>query len=130
MEKRRRFVRTLRLSLAVMLGLWAAGPLPAAFAQPADEAAVEPAESPDGDEATAEPGLLTVNSDAVRLNFEGADIREVIHTIAATLGIHYIIDPRVQGQVTIRTASDIPRDELLPMFHQIFAQQRGVGQPG
>ncbi len=120
MEKRWRFVRTLRLSLAVMVGLWAAGPLPAAFAQPADEAAVEPAESPDGDEAAAEPGLLTVNSDAVRLNFEGADIREVIHTIAATLSIHYIIDPRVQGQVTIRTASDIPRDELLPMFHQIL----------
>ncbi len=120
MEKRWRFVRALRLSLAVMLGLWAAGPLPAAFAQPADEAAAEPAESPDGDEAAAEPGLLTVNSDAVRLNFEGADIREVIHTIAATLGIHYIIDPRVQGQVTIRTASDIPRDELLPMFHQIL----------
>ncbi len=120
MEKRRRFVRTLRLSLAVMLGLWAVGPLPAAFAQPADEAAVEPAASPDGDEATAEPGLLTVNADAVRLNFEGADIREVIHTIAATLGIHYIIDPRVQGQITIRTASDIPRDELLPMFHQIL----------
>lgn len=120
MEKRWRFVRTLRLSLAVMVGLWAVGPLPAAFAQPADEAAVEPAESPDGDEAAAEPGLLTVNSDAVRLNFEGADIREVIHTIAATLGIHYIIDPRVQGQVTIRTASDIPRDELLPMFHQIL----------
>jgi len=119
-EKRWRFVRTLRLSLAVMVGLWAAGPLPAAFAQPADEAAVEPAESPDGDEAAAEPGLLTVNSDAVRLNFEGADIREVIHTIAATLSIHYIIDPRVQGQVTIRTASDIPRDELLPMFHQIL----------
>ncbi len=120
MEKRHRFVRTLRLSLAVMLGLWAVGPLPAAFAQPADEAAVEPAESPGDDEATAEPGLLTVNADAVRLNFEGADIREVIHTIAATLGIHYIIDPRVQGQVTIRTASDIPRDELLPMFHQIL----------
>ena len=120
MEKRRRFVRTLRLSLAVMLGLWAVGPLPAAFAQPADEAAVEPAESPGDDEATAEPGLLTVNADAVRLNFEGADIREVIHTIAATLGIHYIIDPRVQGQITIRTASDIPRDELLPMFHQIL----------
>ena len=124
MEKRWRFVRTLRLSLAVTLGLWAVGPLPAAFAQPAespdgDEAAVEPAESPD-DEAAAEPGLLTINADAVRLNFEGADIREVIHTIAATLGIHYIIDPRVQGQVTIRTASDIPRDELLPMFHQIL----------
>ena len=121
MEKRWRFVRTLRVSLAVMIGLWAAGPLPAAFAQSADEAAVEPAEAPDDDEATAAPtGLLDINADAVRLNFEGADIREVIHTIAGTLGIHYIIDPRVQGQVTIRTASDIPRDELLPMFHQIL----------
>ena len=121
MEKRWRFVRTLRVSLAVMIGLWAAGPLPAAFAQSADEAAVEPAEAPDDDEATAAPtGLLAINADAVRLNFEGADIREVIHTIAGTLGIHYIIDPRVQGQVTIRTASDIPRDELLPMFHQVL----------
>ena len=57
---------------------------------------------------------------AVRLNFEGADIREVIHSLAAALGIHYTIDPRVQGQVTIRTASEIPRRDLFPIFHQIL----------
>ena len=57
---------------------------------------------------------------AVRLNFEGADIREVVHSLAAALGIHYTIDPRVQGQVTIRTASEIPRRDLFPVFHQIL----------
>ncbi len=78
--------------------LWSAAPPPPAVAQsdPADSQA------------------------AVRLNFEGADIREVIHSIAAALEIHYIIDPRVQGQVTVRTASDIPHDELLFIFHQIL----------
>ena len=100
MGKQWRFVSMVcELSLAVTISslVWSADLVPTAFAQ-------------------------SLNSDkaAVRLNFEGADIREVIHTIAATLGIHYIIDPRVQGQVTIRTASDIPRDELLPMFHQIL----------
>ena len=100
MGKQWRFVSMVcELSLAVTISslVWSADLVPTAFAQ-----------SLDSDKA------------AVRLNFEGADIREVIHTIAATLGIHYIIDPRVQGQVTIRTASDIPRDELLPMFHQIL----------
>ena len=57
---------------------------------------------------------------AVILNFEGADIREVIHSLATALGIHYTIDPRVQGQITIRTASEIPRRDLFPIFHQIL----------
>ena len=57
---------------------------------------------------------------AVILNFEGADIREVIHSMATALGLHYTIDPRVQGQVTIRTASEIPRRDLFPIFHQIL----------
>lgn len=57
---------------------------------------------------------------AVILNFEGADIREVIHSMATALGLHYTIDPRVQGQVTIRTSSEIPRRDLFPIFHQIL----------
>ena len=130
----RSLIMVRRLSLAVMIGslVWSADVVPTAFAQSPDGASAELAESPDeastpldespdSDEASAEPAQsLDSDKATVRLNFEGADIREVIHTIAATLGIHYIIDPRVQGQVTIRTASDIPRDELLPMFHQIL----------
>jgi general secretion pathway protein D len=58
--------------------------------------------------------------DAVVLNFEGADIREVIHSLATALGINYSIDPRVQGQVTIRTTGKIARRDLFPIFHQIL----------
>lgn len=58
--------------------------------------------------------------EAVVLNFEGADIREVIHSLATALGINYIIDPRVQGQVTIRTTGKIARRDLFPLFHQIL----------
>ncbi len=50
---------------------------------------------------------------AVVLNFEGADLREVIRNILGDiLGESYTIDPAVGGQVTIRTTSGIPRDAL------------------
>lgn len=58
--------------------------------------------------------------EAIVLNFEGADIREVIHSLATALGINYSIDPRVQGQVTIRTTGKIARKDLFPIFHQIL----------
>jgi general secretion pathway protein D len=62
--------------------------------------------------------------DAIVLNFEGADIREVIHSLAGALDINYLIDPRVEGQVTIRTTGKIPRKELFPVFNQIL---RSIG---
>ena len=58
--------------------------------------------------------------DLIELNFEGADIREVIQGLAAGLCIHYSIDPRVQGAVTLRTASKIQGQDLFPLFHQIL----------
>ena len=49
----------------------------------------------------------------VVLNFEGADLREVVRNILGDiLNQPYTIDPNVGGQVTIRTASGIPRDAL------------------
>jgi general secretion pathway protein D len=47
------------------------------------------------------------------LNFEAADLREVIRNILGDiLGEAYLIDPTVNGQVTIRTSSGIPRESL------------------
>ena len=37
------------------------------------------------------------DEESVVLNFEGADIREVIFALASSLGINYWIDPRVAG---------------------------------
>ncbi|MFM7736205.1 MAG: type II secretion system secretin GspD [Alphaproteobacteria bacterium] len=64
------------------------------------------------------------DQDAIVLNFENADIREVVASLAGALGLSYEIDPRVEGQVTIRTTGKIPRRELFPIFNQIL---RSVG---
>lgn len=89
-----------------------------AGAQP--EAAVAPAATV----VTTPQGGAAAVDDAIVLNFEGADIREVIHSLAGALEINYLIDPRVEGQVTIRTTGKIPRSELFPVFNQIL---RSIG---
>ena len=77
-----------RLACACMFSLlwWAA----LAAAQPADP----------GTGASTAPGsaqgLGTADErDAILLNFESADILEVIYTFAAALGLNYWLDPRV-----------------------------------
>src|SRR5205085_12332620 len=50
---------------------------------------------------------------AVTLNFESADIREVVRNILGDiLNESYAIDPAVGGTVTIRTTAGIPRESL------------------
>lgn len=58
--------------------------------------------------------------ESIVLNFESADIREVIYSLASALGINYWIDPRVQGQITVRTTGRIDREDLFPVFHQLL----------
>src|SRR5215510_13614642 len=86
-------------------------PPPAPEAPPAAAANPAPAPAP---KATPAP------DDSVVLNFEGADIREVIHSLADSLGINYQIDPRIQGQVTIRTTGTIGKQDLFPIFNRIL----------
>ena len=74
---------------------------------PPPEPGVE-AEQPLGDE------------EAMVLNFERADVREVIHSLASALGISYTIDRRIEGQVTIRTTGRISREDLFPLLNQIL----------
>ena len=71
-------------------------------------------------EAAVEECVPVGEDELIELNFEGADIREVIQGLAAGLCIHYSIDPRVQGAVTLRTASKIHGQDLFPLFHQIL----------
>src|SRR5213596_3507288 len=53
--------------------------------------------------------------EAMVLNFERADIREVIHSLATALGISYTIDPRIEGQVTIRTNGKRSSRAIFPL---------------
>lgn len=66
------------------------------------------------------PPGQSAGKDAILLNFEAADIREVIYTFAAALNLNYWIDPRVQGQVTARSFGPIYVDDLFPVFLQIL----------
>jgi general secretion pathway protein D len=68
----------------------------------------------------AAPAANQDDRDAILLNFESADIREVIYTFAAALDLNYWLDPRVQGQVTARSFGPIYIDDLFPVFMQIL----------
>jgi len=68
-------------------------------------------------EATAPAGT---QPGQVTLNFDDADLYEVIRTMAELLEINYIVDPRVKGKVTIQTAGSLSKDDLLPIFYQIL----------
>ncbi|MCH7794003.1 MAG: type II secretion system secretin GspD [Proteobacteria bacterium] len=66
---------------------------------------------------------IAIESDGrVTLNFANADIREVVDVVLGeTLGVSYIIDPKVQGQVTARTSRPIPRAAVIPALENILA---------
>jgi len=60
------------------------------------------------------PSTITMTTGGnVVLNFEGADVREVVRNVLGDiLNESYTIDPNVGGTVTIRTSSGIPREAL------------------
>jgi len=62
----------------------------------------------------------------VVLNFEGADLREVVRNILGDiLNESYTIDASVGGTVTIRTSSGIPRDAL-PATLEMLLRMNGA----
>jgi general secretion pathway protein D len=56
----------------------------------------------------------------VVLNFDNADLVEVIRTFAELLEINYMLETGVAGKVTIHTAGRLERSDLLPVFYQIL----------
>ena len=59
-------------------------------------------------------------ADGILLNFDNADIYEFIQVISETLGINYIVDPKVKGSVNIRSAQKIGKDQLFGVFQKIL----------
>lgn len=57
----------------------------------------------------------------VSLSMENGDIREVVKNLLGDLlGLNYIIDPRVQGTVSIRTARPIPRSGVFSLLETVL----------
>jgi general secretion pathway protein D len=79
-----------------------------------------------GGAVPAPPPVQQVAGGGSVLNFEGADLREVVRSILGDiLNEPYIIDPAVGGTVTIRTSSGIPR-EALPATLETLLRMNGA----
>ena len=59
--------------------------------------------------------------DEMMLNFEGADLREVVKAIVGDIfNETYIIDPKVQGVINLHTSSPLQRKDLLPTLETLL----------
>ncbi len=57
----------------------------------------------------------------IKLNFQNANILEVTKVILGDmLAVNYVVDPRVQGSVTLQTSSPLTRDDLLPTLEMLL----------
>ncbi len=64
---------------------------------------------------------LKLVGDDVSLNFEQAPLSEVMHAILGDiLGLDYVVDQPVQGEVTLRTRTPVPRDQLLGVLESLL----------
>ncbi|MBI4528555.1 MAG: hypothetical protein HY695_32575, partial [Deltaproteobacteria bacterium] len=66
------------------------------------------------------------SGEMVSLNFNRADLVEVIHVLAQHLKLNYTIDPEVKGSVTIYSAEPLRKEDLLPIFHQVLRMNNAV----
>src|SRR4029078_7762413 len=62
----------------------------------------------------------------ISLNFNRADLAEIIQIIAQQLRLTYTIDPEVKGTSTINSAEPLRSEDLLPVFHQILRMNGAV----
>lgn len=67
------------------------------------------------------PVEVAPGSGDITLNFEATDIREVANTILGRLlQLNYLVDPEVQGQVTLQTSQPIEREAVLRVFEDVL----------
>ena len=112
------------------------GPGPSAVPQPGTGVA-QPTPSPEDAQAPQVgpgpsgpqrrlPPPSTPSGGMVSLNFNRADLVEIIHIIAQQLRLTYTIDPEVKGTVTINSAEPLRAEDLLPIFHQLLRMNGAV----
>ncbi len=65
--------------------------------------------------------VAPVGPQDIVLNFEGADLREVVRVVMGDmLGENYTIDPKVNGSVTIHTSKAINRAAVTPILETVL----------
>jgi general secretion pathway protein D len=98
---------------------------PQAAPSPEDAQAPQVGPTPPGPQRRLPPAT-TPSGGMVSLNFNRADLVEIIHIIAQQLRLTYTIDPEVKGTVTINSAEPLRSEDLLPIFHQLLRMNGAV----
>ncbi|MGN1286213.1 MAG: secretin N-terminal domain-containing protein, partial [Bradyrhizobium sp.] len=71
--------------------------------------------------ASAVDGDVVTEGGGIELNFDNADIPTVVKSVIGdSLGMNYVVDPRVQGTITLASAQRIPRKDVLPIFESVL----------
>ena len=68
----------------------------------------------------------TRSGSGVTLNFEEANIRDVVKVVFDTLKENYTIDPQVQGEVTVQTSRPLTSEQLLPTLETLLRANNAV----
>jgi len=75
--------------------------------------------------ASLEP--VTIKGDGVEINFENADVPTVAKALLGdVLHLNFVVDPKVQGTVTLGSVGPIPRKDLLPTFESVLRMQNAA----
>lgn len=65
--------------------------------------------------------------DAVSLNFEQAPLIEVVHAIMGDiLELDYVVEHPIDGEVTVRTRTPVPRDQLLGILESLLQANKAL----
>ena len=95
-------------------------PRPSVSAAQTQRGISRPPASPVSPPAFAPKAVKAHKTSRFVLNFDNADIYEVIRVMAEMMKINYIIDPRVRGVVNIHTSGQISSEEVFPIFQTIL----------
>jgi general secretion pathway protein D len=92
------------------------------FLFPGSDVEPEPQRERDPDMRTASlQQAAFVKGDGVEMNFDGADVQTVAKTLLGDiLQLNFVVDPRVQGNVTLASSGPIPRKDVLPAFESVL----------
>src|SRR5712671_5701531 len=91
-----------------------------------EESAPERERDPDMRTASLQQAAF-VKGDGVEMNFDGADVQTVAKTLLGDiLHLNFVVDPRVQGNVTLASAGPISRKDVLPAFESVLKMQNAA----
>lgn len=73
---------------------------------------------------------ITIPEGTVTLNFDNADLKEVVAVVLGeTLGLNYVLDPRIAGTVTFRTSSSVSHQVALESLEIILRMNNAALVP-